>query len=148
MTWVCAGIAEQVDSEYCLMDETVPFLGGEFGVSRGESSAKMILECANRTFGGVAEVGIWGDKLEVDIVFAEGFFHGTGAFVVKDVDSGSRTVLLEMFVARFPGFGDLKGFPVLRKLGVDGVGVVVVEDEYILVSAGREYRKSDFLVRV
>ena len=87
-------------------------------------------------------------KLEVDIVFAEGFLHGTGTFVVEDVESGSRTVLLEMFVARFPGFGDFQGLPVLHKLGVDGVGVVVVEDEYILVSAGREYRKAACLVRV
>ena len=56
-------------------------------------------------------------------------------------------LLLEMVVARFPGFGDLQGSPVLQKLGVGGVGVVVVEDEYILVSAGREYRESAYLVQ-
>ena len=56
--------------------------------------------------------------------------------------------MLEMFVARFPGFSDLQGLPFLHKLGVDGVGVVVVEDEYILVSAGSEYRKAACLVRV
>ena len=39
--------------------------------------------------------------------------HGNGAIVVKDVEGGSRTVLLEVFVARFPGFGDLQGLPVL-----------------------------------
>ena len=108
----------------------------------------MILEFANSTFGGVAAICIWGGKLEVDIVFVEGFLHGTVSFVVKDVESGSRTVLLEMFVARFPGFGDIQGLLVLQKLGVYGVGVVVVEDEYILVSAGREYRKAACLVRV
>ena len=53
----------------------------------------MVLECANRTFGSVAEMCIRGDKLKVDIVFAEGFLHGTGKFVVKDVESGGRTVL-------------------------------------------------------
>ena len=42
--------------------------------------------------------------------------------------------MLEVFVAHFPGLGDLQGLLVLEKLGVDGVGVVVVEDEYILVS--------------
>ena len=89
-----------------------------------------------------------GNKLEVDIVFAEGFLHGTGAFIVADVESGSRTMLLEMYVASFPGFGDFQGFTVLQKLGVDGVGVVVVEDEYILVSAGREYMEAACLVRV
>ena len=91
---------------------------------------------------------IWGDKLEADIVFAEVFLHGTGSFVVKDVESGRRTVMLEMSVARFPGFSDLQGLPFLHKLGVDGVGVVVVEDEYILVSAGREYMEAACLARV
>ena len=117
--WVCAGRAEQVESEYCLGDDTVPFLGGEVGVAIGESSAKVIIECDNCTFGGVAAMCISGDKLEVDIVFAEGFLHGTGALVVDDVECGSRTVLLEVFVTRFTGFGDLQGFPDLEKLGVD-----------------------------
>ena len=133
--WVCARRAEQVESEDCLRDETVSLLGGKVGVARGESSAKMILECANRTFGGVAVMCIWRDKLEVDILLAEGFLRGTGALVVDDVECGSRTVLLEVFVTRFTGFGDLQGFPDLEKLGVDGVSVVVVEDEGILVSA-------------
>ena len=61
--------------------------------------------------------------------------YGTGALVVEDVDSGGCTVLLEVFMARLPGFSDLQGLPVLEKLGMDGVGVVVVEDEDILVSA-------------
>ena len=89
-----------------------------------------------------------GAKLEVNIVFAEGFLNGTGAFVVKDLDSRSRTVLLMMFVARFPVCGDLQGLPVLQKVGVDGVGVVVVEDKYILVFAGIEYREAACLVRL
>ena len=51
-------------------------MGWKVGVTRGKSSAKVLLECANHTFGGVAAMGIWGDKLEVDIVFAEGVLHG------------------------------------------------------------------------
>ena len=48
----------------------------------------MIFECADRTFGGVAVVGVRGDKLEINIVLAEGFMHGVGALVVDDVESG------------------------------------------------------------
>ena len=95
----------------------------------------MILECTNRTFGGVAVMYIWGDKLEVDILFAEGFIHGTGALVVEDLEGVICTVLLEVSVVRFPGFGDLQGLPVLEQLGVDGVRFVVVEGEDVLVSA-------------
>ena len=54
----------------------------------------MIFECADRTFGGVAVVGVRGNKLEVNVVLAEGFLHGVGSLVVENVDSGVCTVLL------------------------------------------------------
>ena len=38
-----------------------------------------------------------------------------------------------MFVACCPGYSDLQDLSVLDNLGVDGVGVVVVEDKYVLV---------------
>ena len=60
-----------------------------------------------------------GDKLEVDIVFAEGVLHSAGAFVVKDVESGSCTVLLVMLGACYLGVGDFEGLAVLHKVGVD-----------------------------
>ena len=44
-------------------------------------------------------------------------------------------MFLEVFMARVPGFGDLQGLPVFEQLGVNGVGVVVVEEKDILVSA-------------
>ena len=69
-------------------------LGGKVGVARGESRSKMIFECADCTFGGVAAVGVQGNKLEVNVVLAEGFLNGVGALVVEDVESGVCTVLL------------------------------------------------------
>ena len=71
-------------------------------------------------------MGVRGNKLEVDFVFAEGFLHGVGALFVEDVESGGCTVFLWAFVARHPGYNDIQGLPVLEKLGLDGVGVVVV----------------------
>ena len=52
----------------------------------------------------------------------------------KDVDSGARTMLLEVFMPPLPGSSDLQGLQILEKLGMDGVGVVFLEDEDILVS--------------
>ena len=71
----------------------IPFLGRKVRVAISESGAKVIFECADRTFYSVAEVGVQGDKLEVNVVLAEGFLHGVGAFVVGDVDSGGCIVL-------------------------------------------------------
>ena len=69
-------------------------MGGKVGVTRGESGAKIIFECADRMFGSVAVVGVQGNNLEVNVVLAEGFLHGVGALVVNDVDIGGWTVLL------------------------------------------------------
>ena len=63
-------------------------------VTRSKYNAKMIFECADRTFGGVVAVGVWGDKMEVNVVFAEGFLHGVGALIDKYVDSGGYTILV------------------------------------------------------
>ena len=63
-------------------------MGGKVRVSGGESGANMIFECADRMFGGVLSVGVRGDKLEVNVVFSEGFLHCVGALVVEDVESG------------------------------------------------------------
>ena len=115
-------------------DDTVLFLGGKVGVARGESGAKMIFECADRTLGGVAAVGVRGDNPEINVVLAESFLHGVGSLVVEDVESGCCTVLFEVFMEIHPGCSDLQGLLVLLKLGMDGVGVVVVDNEDVLVT--------------
>ena len=92
--WVCAGRAEEAESDHGLGNETNPFLGEKFGFARGEFGAKMIFECVDRTFGGVSAVGVQGENLEVNVVLVEGFLHGVGALVVEDVESGGCTVLL------------------------------------------------------
>ena len=118
-----------------MWDNIVPFLGGKVGVVRGKSGAKKIFECADHTFGGIEAVGVRGDKLEINVVLAEGFLHGVRSLIVKDVESGGCTVLFEIFMARCPICSDLQGLSVFEKLGVDGVGVLVVEDEDLLVPA-------------
>ena len=63
-------------------------MGGKVWVARSDSGAKMIFECADHTFGGVASVGVRGDKLEVNVLFEEGFLH-----VLEDVEIGGCTML-------------------------------------------------------
>ena len=57
-------------------------------VAKSESGEKVIFECADRTFCGVAAVGVRGDKLEVKNLFEGGFLRGVVALVVKDAESG------------------------------------------------------------
>ena len=53
----------------------------------------MIFECTDFVFCGVAAEGVRGDKLEVNVVFEEGFLHGVVALVVEDAESGGCTIL-------------------------------------------------------
>ena len=69
-------------------DETIPFLGGKVSVARCESGTEIIFEGADCTFGGVAAVGVRGNKLEVNVVLEEGFLHGVGELIVEDLESG------------------------------------------------------------
>ena len=41
----------------------IPFLVGKVRVTISKSVAKKIFECADRTFGGVAAVGVWGEQV-------------------------------------------------------------------------------------
>ena len=68
-------------------------MGEKFRVARSDSGAKIIFKCADRMFGGVADVGVLGDKMEVNVVFSEVFLHGVGALVVEDTDIGVCTIL-------------------------------------------------------
>ena len=58
-----------------------------------------------------------------------------GALVVEGVESWECNVLFEVFMACHTGCSYLQGLLVHEKFGVDGVGVVVVEDEDLLVPA-------------
>ena len=66
----------------------IPFLGGKFRVARSKSSAKIIFECVDCTFGSVVAVGVWGYKLKFNVVFTEEFLYCVGELVVEDVESG------------------------------------------------------------
>ena len=46
-------------------------------------------------------------------------------------------MLLEMFVALYPGVGDFQVLTVLQNVDVDWVGVILIQDEDVLVSFGR-----------
>ena len=99
--WVFVVISKWVESDHGLGDESIPLFGGKVRVSRSNSGAKVIFECADRTLCGVTAVGVHRDKLEVTIVFVEGFLHGVEVFFVKDVESGDCIMLAYMFVACF-----------------------------------------------
>ena len=80
-------------------------MGRKVRVARSESDAKMIFECADCTFGGVAVVGIRGDKLEDNIVLVEERFalcvrtcyQGCGEWGLQHSGVGVRVMLSRLY---------------------------------------------------
>jgi hypothetical protein len=88
------------------------------------------------------------DALEINVVFAESFFELVGAFVVKDVETGSVAVGLEPCVQCGPGGGEFAGLASFDGLGENGIAVKIVEDHHGGIAARGLDWESSCLVRV
>lgn len=89
-----AGGTQKVECEVSLRHEKVPFGEREFGVASGKARAEMVLPGLDRALGGVATMAVWGNALEVHIVFAESFLELVRALVVEDVETRRVAVRL------------------------------------------------------
>ena len=83
-----------VEIDHGMGGEAIPFLRWKVRVARSESGVKVIFEYADRTFGIVVAVGVRGDKLEFNVVYAEELFHCVGALVVEEVESEGCIILM------------------------------------------------------
>jgi hypothetical protein len=70
------------------------------------------------------------------------------AFVVKDVQVNWVTLEPKSLVDRFPGITNTGCFPVGKCNSVDGVGVLVVQDKYVMIAATGGNRELAGLIRV
>ena len=66
-----------------MWEKSVPQMQWEVLVGAAESGDEMILESADRSFGGIAAVKVWRHKLEIDVFVSHELFQHVGAFVVK-----------------------------------------------------------------
>jgi hypothetical protein len=83
-----AGAAQEVESEECLGDKSIPEMKREVFVDTAEAGDEVVLEGADGTLGGVAAVDARRGKLEVDVLGTEELLEGLGAFVVKALEEG------------------------------------------------------------
>lgn len=137
--WVDAGAAEEIEGQDALRKESVPQVEREICVGGAQRGDQMIFERADGALGGVASMNSGWDELEVDgFVFHE-LFHLVGALVVEALDFGLKACLDEAGMDEFVGSEDGGSCPVWHGFCVDGIAVVVVEDEDVIVAgAGRE----------
>jgi hypothetical protein len=70
-----SGGTEKVESECCLIHESVPFGEREFWVASGEAGEEVCFPGLDSAFGGVAAMTVGRYDLELDLVVCECFFE-------------------------------------------------------------------------
>ena len=71
-----------------------------------------------------------------------------GAFVVQDMQFRGVTLVDEETMCGFPGVTDAGAFAVWNADGMDGIGILVVENEHVVVSAAGRDGKQACLIGV
>ena len=108
----------------------------------------MVFEGANGTFGGIGAMFFGWNTLEGHVVFLEGVFEFLGAFVVKDVKLRCMALSDEACVGKFPSIADAGGFSIGDGSGMDRIGIVMIQNENVVVAATRRDREFASLVRI
>jgi len=106
----------------------------------------VILEGPNGTFGGVDSVFFRWDPLEAYLVAEECIFEVLRALVVENVQFGRVALVDQHLVGRFPCVPDGSGFSVGNCHNVDGVCVLVVQHEDVIVATAGGNRKTAGLI--
>ncbi len=131
-----------------MREEFVPKVEVESRIGCAETGDEVIFESADSALGGVATVIAGGGELVFYLLAVHvGLKHG-GSFVVEPLEFGLEPAGFEEKLGSGVGSGVLFLDAVLHELGVDEVGVVVVEDEEILAAADGWDNKAARLVGV
>jgi hypothetical protein len=142
------GGAKQVEGERGLRQKAIPFRHGIVGVDSAQNRDEVVLECANCSFSSIGAVLLGGDTLELDLMAEEGVLEILGAFVVNNVEFRGMALLDEELVRGLPGVANAGGFAGGYRDGMNGVGVLVVEHEEVIVAAAGGNRKTTCLVGI
>jgi hypothetical protein len=126
-----------------LRKETIPLSHWKIGVDGDETRNEVVFERANGTFSGVDAVFMRWYTLEGYAIGKKSIFEVLCAFIVEDVEFRGVALVHKEFVCSFPGVSNAGAFAVGNADGVNGIGVLVVEDENIMVaSAGGDGEQS------
>jgi hypothetical protein len=137
--WVDAGATHEVESEDGLWEQSVPQMEREVRVGAAQASDEVVLESADGAFGRIGTVKTRRDELEVDVLIVEELPESSGALVVEALElgaeAGTNELIVDGLVRGEDGGTGLAG----HGLSVDGVAVVVIQDEELGVAgAGGE----------
>jgi hypothetical protein len=129
--------------------KAVPFAEWIGSIDGAEDGDEMIFQSSDGTFGGVDSMFMRRNALELDFVFQEGCFEILGTFVVKDMEFRRVSLLDEQFVGGLPCIAnDGCGLAIGNGDGMDVVGILMVENEEVVVASGGRDGELACLIRV
>jgi hypothetical protein len=131
-----------------LREETIPFGERKMGVYRAEDGDEVIFEGPDGPFGCIDSVFFRRYALETNLILLKGVFEILRAFVVKNVKLRSMAVMNQGLVSGFPGVAYAGGFAIWNGHCMNGVGVLMVEYEDIMIAAAGGDRKATGLIGI
>jgi hypothetical protein len=106
----------------------------------------VIFERADGPFGGVNTVFVRGNSLEGNALREKGVFEILGAFVVKNMKSGSVTLMNKCGMGGEPSITNAGTFTRRDSDGVNRVRVLMIKDKEVVVAAtGRDRKKTGLI---
>ena len=103
-------------------------------MSAAEAGDEVIFERLNRSFGEVATVEACGGELVVDLFLEEIISHEIGDFIIHFVENGVVAASTEFGCDGCHGSEKTFLFAIGYGDGVNGIGVIVVQDKKVIVA--------------
>jgi hypothetical protein len=88
------------------------------------------------------------NTLEEHIVFCKSLAKVGGTFIVQDVKFGGVPEMKEVKMSGFPSITDGCGKSIRNSQCVDGVGIIVIQEENIVVASIRRCVEVACLIRI
>lgn len=129
------GRAKKIECQCNLGQETVPFGQRKIGVDIAQSGDEMILVGADGSFSGIGSMLFRGNTLEGDVVLGEGSFEFLGTFVVEDMQVRWMALLDKFQMGGLPSSTDTGSLAIGNGNGMNGVGILMIENKNVLVAA-------------
>ena len=141
---IASGNTERVQCNIALGDEAVPFCHMELGTNSAEPGNQVVFVGPDCPLCRISSMDVGRDTLEGNIIFPERGLDVLCTLVINDMEVWGLPMCLEGVKNLHPFIPNCSPLSVFYGLAIDGVGVVVVEDEQIFGSSGGSHWNDQF----
>ena len=107
----------------------------------------MILKGSNGSFGRISAVGVRWGQLKIYILFFHELLQLSTHFIIQSLQFWAKSSLGEVFENSLVRSAHFRSRSAFHWFGQDAVGVIVIDDHYVLVARNRRYQETADLRR-